>query len=284
MKEYDRYRSVYCSLCKRLGKRFGIMARFTLSYDCTFLSILSLSLQEQCSGVTDGRCVCNPLKKCFFCKGGEENLDFAAAVSVVMTYYKLEDDRKDSRFWGKIKAAFFSLLFRGAYRKAKKNFPEIDKVVSEQMDNQAKYEASGEKGIDQSAEATARMLSKICVMIAKDETERRVLKQFGYYIGRWVYLIDAADDMETDQKENNFNPFLKLLEEKKAELGETFCPEEYINGILNQTLYHAISSYQLLELKHFDAIIENIMMLGLPMIQKQILFDKERDKKNVGSL
>ena len=128
------------------------------------------------------------------------------------------------------------------------------------------------------------MLSKICVMIAKDETEKRVLKQFGYYIGRWVYLIDAADDMETDQKENNFNPFLKLLEEKKAELGETFCPEEYINEILNQTLYHAISSYRLLELKHFDAIIENIMMLGLSMIQKQILFDKERDKKNVGSL
>ena len=99
VKEFDFYQSIYCSLCKHLGKNFGILSRLTLSYDCTFLAMLSLSLQKDCPGYQKGRCVVNPLKKCSFCKEGEESFLFASAVSVIMSYYKLMDDLHDSHFW-----------------------------------------------------------------------------------------------------------------------------------------------------------------------------------------
>ena len=46
--EYETYKTVYCSLCRRLGKTYGVFARLTLSYDFTFLAVLALSLKDGC--------------------------------------------------------------------------------------------------------------------------------------------------------------------------------------------------------------------------------------------
>ena len=45
-KDYDMYKGVYCSLCKSIGKRYGLLARLTLSYDFTFLAILRMAVRE----------------------------------------------------------------------------------------------------------------------------------------------------------------------------------------------------------------------------------------------
>ena len=64
VREYEAYKSVYCGLCKQLGRDYSIFARFALSYDCTFYAITLMSLRRSCSGFKDGRCRFNPLKKC----------------------------------------------------------------------------------------------------------------------------------------------------------------------------------------------------------------------------
>lgn len=51
IKEYEAYKSVYCGLCKELGRQYGIFARFTLSYDFTFLAILSMAVQKGPAGI-----------------------------------------------------------------------------------------------------------------------------------------------------------------------------------------------------------------------------------------
>ena len=47
VKEYDLYKSAYCGLCKRMGKDYGRLSRLALSYDGTFLAMLSMRSEER---------------------------------------------------------------------------------------------------------------------------------------------------------------------------------------------------------------------------------------------
>ena len=279
VKEYELYKCVYCSLCKCMGKRFGVLSRLTLSYDATFLAMLALSLKDDCPAFYSGRCVANPLKKCVYCKGGEEALAFSGALSITMTYYKIRDDIQDSGFGGKLRAWCLLPMAAWCHRKTKRQFPEVERIVADCMQEQAAAELDPEAGIDSSAEPTARMLSEVARQLAgEDERKKLILDQFGYFIGRWIYLIDAADDMDKDNKHGAFNPFLKKLVKEREMPLESKELREYCNGVLNQTLARALSAFQLLELSHFDTILQNTMTLGLPAMQKQVLFDKEKEE------
>ena len=86
LKDFQLYKSVYCGLCRHLGKDYGVLSRVTLSYDCTVLAMLSMSLNHEKCSVTKGRCTCNPAKKCMFCNSDGESFAFAGAVSVSMSY------------------------------------------------------------------------------------------------------------------------------------------------------------------------------------------------------
>ena len=65
IKEFEFYKAVYCSLCRDLGKKYGIVSRFSLSYDFTFLALLNMSLKNGCNEIERKSCVFNPLKKCY---------------------------------------------------------------------------------------------------------------------------------------------------------------------------------------------------------------------------
>ncbi|HEX3038524.1 MAG TPA: DUF5685 family protein [Oscillospiraceae bacterium] len=284
VREYEQYKGIYCNLCKQLGENYGVAARLTLSYDCTFLAMVMLSLSEDCPGFQTGKCVVNPLKKCTYCSGGQQSFQFASALSVIMTYHKVKDDIADSGFFGKIRSIFLLPLVSHAYKKAKKNYSQLAQIVSAAMTMQNQAEHSEQPSIDFCAEPTAQMLSQVFKLVAGDnEMNMRVLEQFGYFLGRWVYLMDAADDMKKDIKSKSFNPFaIKLKLEMSSSSALFEQANSYCNEVLNATLSQAAAAVQLMSFHHFEAIILNIVLLGLPEMQKELLFEKE--KKNVGSI
>jgi hypothetical protein len=288
VREYEQYKGVYCSLCRQLGKRFGVLSRLTLSYDCTFYALTLMALSPECPGFKKGRCVVNPLKKCTYCSAGEDELTAASALSVIMTYYKIRDDIDDSRFFGKLRGYFFLPLAKHMRKKAAKEFPEIDGIVKTMMERQRAIEQEENPGLDSCAEPTAVMLQQVFAQSAGTGEEAltaevRLLQQFGYYLGRWVYLIDAADDIEKDIQSKSFNPFIS-----KFSLTRLSTPKElesvriYANEVLNLTLSQLIAALNIFDFQHFDSIIHNVILKGLPEIQKELLFKKE--KLNVGSL
>ena len=96
IKEYETYKAVYCTLCRTLGKEYGIWTRFTLSYDFTFLALLNMALSDGCDEAERKHCVCNPLKKCNYCKN-DEKIKMPAAAAIIMVYYKLLDNIADEK-------------------------------------------------------------------------------------------------------------------------------------------------------------------------------------------
>jgi len=288
VREYEQYKGIYCSLCRQLGKSYGIASRLTLSYDCTFYAMMLLSLRPACPGFEVGRCVVNPLKKCTYCNAGESELTAAAALSVIMTYYKIKDDIHDSHFFGKLRGYLLLPLAAYARKKAARDYPMMDSAGSAAMIQQQEAEQSQNPKIDFCAEPTAKMLQQVFEMSMgknsdEDSAGVRIMRQFGYYLGRWVYLIDAADDLEKDIRLKSFNPFVTQYNLDEASTQEEFGDaRKKANQVLNLTLSQMIAAFNILDLQHFGTILENIVHKGLPEIQEQILFKKE--KMNVRSL
>ncbi len=121
-------RAVYCSLCRQLGDRYGIFARMTLSYDCTFYALWMMALHKRCPSFQEGRCVVNPMKKCGFCTGGERELRLASALSVIMVYQKVRDNIADDRFLKRLRSYFMHPFVSRMRRKAERDYPELDKI------------------------------------------------------------------------------------------------------------------------------------------------------------
>lgn len=268
VKEYEAYKSVYCGLCKQLGKDYGFMTRLILSYDCTFYAILLMSLKRSCTGFFDGRCKFNPLKKCKFADCKDNAYSKASALSVISAYYKVVDDIDDSGFFKRIALKIVKPFFGRRQKKAARRFPEIEIIVSEMMKNQKAAENDELVTIDKAANSTAKMISDLAALEGGNDLQKRVLSEFGYQIGRWVYLIDAADDYEKDKKSGNFNPFIK------ADIND----KDYINSVLSQSLARAYDAYNLLDIIDFKPIIDNMMLYGFPNKQNAVLNNRQEVK------
>ena len=272
-REFDLYKSVYCGLCRHLGHDYGVVTRLTLSYDCTMLTMLSMSLLDECPSVHKGRCVVNPAKKCYFCSCEGKSFYLSGAVSVIMTWYKCQDTIHDGGFFSGLGARLFRSMIKRGYKKAKAAFPELDRRVSAMMEQQLAAEGDG-CGIDRAADPTASLLSWLCTTLSEKKEQQKVLEQFGYYLGRWIYLIDAADDLEKDIKSGAFNPFCNALSDTN---GSTML---YCNDVLNMTAARMIQAYELLELGSFKEILDNVVYHGLSLQQRYCLFEKKKDKKH----
>lgn len=272
VREYEAYKSVYCGLCRQLGREYTFPARLILSYDCTFYAMLLMSLGGSCTGFRDGRCVFNPLKKCKFASCKNDSYSKAAALSVITFYYKLKDNLADSGFFKKI-PVYLALPFVSFWRKrAVKKFPLIENTVADMMKAQLEVEQNTDASCDDAAHPTAEMLAKILSFEAKSKNEELVLRELGYQLGRWVYLIDAADDLEKDIKSGCFNPFGKYKTENRM---------SEVDGLLSISLGRAYDAYCLLDVKDFKGIANNILQFGLPLVQSAVtakLTEENNDK------
>ncbi len=264
--EYEAYKGVYCSLCRTQGRLYGPLTRFMLSYDIAFLAMLHLSVQGGCGGFADKHCVFNPLKKCKYCKGGSQALEYAASVAMLLSYYKLRDSIDDSRG---LKRAVFKLLHPYYNRKRKKAaglYPKAAEIALEYYEGQRQTEQTPDAGLDAAAEPTAKALQSYFALCAGGG-ESRPLARMGYCIGKWVYLLDAGADLEKDIKSGAFNPLKAGLQGQDIQgyLQKVLVPN------LNVCITECAAAFELADCHDFRPILENVIYLGLKQTQNTVL-------------
>ena len=269
MKEYEAYISVYCGLCKELGRRYGIFARFTLSYDFTFLAILSMAVQTNMPDFTKIHCLINPFKKCSACRL-DGVTDRIAAQEMITLYYKCQDQLSDENWVKNLPVRIVLPFFRHCWRNARQKETAYDNWIAEMMQAQQLAE-SQQAGPDPAAEPTARCLSLTCEALSNDPVQKRVLSRFGYLLGRYVYLSDALDDLEKDEKLHRFNPFLQHYNVSELKSLSYSPVVESLNG----TIAELEKAFVLLKLNDWQPVLENIVYWGL----KQSLQTKKRKKE-----
>ncbi len=272
--EFETYNAVYCGLCKILGKNYGMMSRMILSYDFAFLALMELALNDSEAEIEPQRCIAHPFRR-KACLKSVDGLDYTAAAASILIYNKIKDDISDKHFIGKLPPMFLLGLEKRAYKKAKGKYPELAEYIAEQMIQQNKLEEENCKSIDRASEPSSNMLAEIAAGIGKNDDEKRILCRFGYLLGRYIYIVDAFDDLEKDFRSRGFNPLI---------VGDSAINELEINEIrkktedsINFTLGALADAYVQLELNRYKAITDNIVYLGL----KNSFYDLIKKKQKI---
>ena len=267
MRDFEIYRGIYCSLCNALSRNYSLLARLLLSYDFTFAALLRLAVGAAPCTFNQKRCPLDPLKKCWFCDDRAQT-DLCAHATVIICYYKLLDDLHDKGIFSKIRAALAFPMISLMHKKAVKLAPGIQAVISAEMTRQAGIEA-GNASLDEAADPSASALGKLLSMGYENE-EKELMFRLGYMLGRYIYILDAADDLNRDIKSGNFNPFAREFSSLKTE-NEKRKFAEHAAGILELTRAAVFEAKDAIKINRFDEIAENILLHGLDVSTAKVL-------------
>lgn len=252
------FSAYYCGLCKAIGSECSQISRLGLSYDITFLALVLSSVCFEDAEIAEGRCVVHPLKKRPRVKN-DEAVNYAAEIGELLMYLKLKDDWNDD---GSVKARLGIAALNGGKNKALAKYPEAYDFISSRLAELSALEKQNCAEIDEIADRFAKILEFIFTPdFVTDGDTRRILSWFGYNIGRWLYIIDAYDDIEKDHKSGAYNPFLVNSRASAEETKNAI--RERVDFTLTLTLENAASALELLKLKRNRRLIENIVYQGL---------------------
>lgn len=256
-REFDYYKGYYCGLCKYLKENHGEVSRLSLNYDITFLILILTALYKLDSDITYERCIANPLKKKM--RIVNEITEYAASMNILLSYYKLEDNLYDDNG---IKDKLAYELYKGKLKKAYEKYPQKAEYIKQQLGNLRELEKQESKSIDKVSNIFGNLMGEIFVY-KKDEYEQN-LRNIGFNLGKYIYILDAYEDLEEDNKKGRYNPFIDYID-KKEEL------KNKVDRLISMSLGMATKNIEQLNLEFNKSIIDNIIYSGVYLRYKSIL-------------
>ena len=264
IKDETLYKALYCGVCKGIGKVCGNAARMGLSYDVTFLSALLHNLLGVDVKIEKQHCFTHCIRTREMAEVDELSLQLGA-LNTALVYYKYTDDIEDGdRGRGK------RLWFKKGFRRMKKAYPEIEKIVRENLAKQEEVERQKTESVDRAADATAKMLQEFSDYVLKEKSTENTQKLF-YSLGKWIYLIDALDDYDKDLKKGAYNPFALAYGAKdKAQLLQGKRGEE-IRFVFHSIFFDIRESLSDMKFYFNRDLTDNVLLRGLPMMTKRVM-------------
>ena len=251
LKDYEMYRAWYCGLCRELRERYGLPGQLSLSYDLTFVLLLLTGLYEPRGYVGTTRCAVSPILRHTVRKNAFT--EYAAEMNVLLMYYKCLDDWKDEKKI--IRLAYARLLEKG-----RESRPTLlrkkEGKIREALHEIDQIERSGEEDLDAASGAFGRLMGEI--LDAREDVWSASLRSLGFYLGKFVYLMDAYEDVEKDLREGNYNPLTSRYLRSDASGFEQECKQ-----LLTMMLASACQSFESLPILKYGDILRNILYSGV---------------------
>lgn len=275
--EEKDFQSVYCGLCRTMKAHYGFAASCVLNYDFTVLAVLLT--REDTLNKCHRRCAAHPCRGCDAAVETEA-LRRAAAYSVILAWWQIQDKIADERGRKRIGARLASFFLRRAYRRAVSDAPGFDARTEEQLQKLSALEKMKCPTLDEPADAFAELLAAAAEELPT-ERERRIFREIFYHLGRWIYLVDAADDLKEDFSSGGYNPLIcrymlkepELAEETKREFSET----------LDLSVRSIAAAFELFDFGARTGILRSIFYEGMYQVGGAVLagtFRRVREKKH----
>lgn len=283
IREYESFKSYYCGVCMHIKDGFGNIPRMSLNYDMTFLGLLLDGLHKEERSFKIRRCIAHPLKKKPMIVNNKA-LAYAAAMNVSLVYYKLLDDVADDR---SMKSKVSSIILSPYKSKFNRNVTIINDIIEENLKKLSYLEVEKRfSSIDEIAHPFSEIVGKILNLYPEEfegdsEEIRGNLYELGYSLGKWIYIIDALDDLKEDMEKNKFNPinYLYNTNNKTYEelMGEIRDRMEFTIFNCGYTCRNALEK---LPIKRNKEILENIISLGMMDKYTKITNECECNKRS----
>ena len=247
-REFDIYHSYYCGICRELKKKYGGLGQLSLSYDMTFLAILLTGLYEPETRVGSCKCVAHPFES----HETRNNIftEYAADMNMLFACYKCQDDWEDERKFGKY--AYGRMLEAKAGR-LKKEYADKVRTISLMMQDFSDAERSGDADIDTLAGLFGRIMAEI--MAAREDEWADNLRRLGFFLGKFIYLCDAYEDVEKDIRKGMPNPLKQKFESPDF--------EEECKTILMMMISECCKEFEKLPILENVEILRNILYSGV---------------------
>lgn len=287
VKDYEFYKAVYCGLCGCTAKCNGCSSTLTLSYDVAFLALVRMALSGERFTVEKKRCPVHPLKKRPHVARCKE-LEFCSDIGVLLTYYKIIDNVNDEKGKKRFAARLMLPPFAKARRKViKHGGAEADAIINEGLSELHRLENEHSPSADETSDTFARMLSRLA-SLGLEGSSRVIAENAAFAVGKWIYIADAVDDVESDRITGSYNPIIELYSGEK--LSKT--DKEDIFLALANTRERLKASLDLIDYNmtcdptpdentsffsdELSAVIENIVTVGMTRTE-QIITESKKD-------
>ena len=232
----------------------------------TFLALLLSSLYEPDKTVSESNCLAHPLHRRR--KYDTVYVGYAAAMNILLTYYKCVDDWKDDR---NLLRGGYGLGLKRAGRRVSAEYPDKAETVRSCLEELSEAEEAGETNLDR----VSGIFGRICgeIFTVEQDIWREDLFYLGFYLGKFIYLLDAWDDLEDDEKEGSYNPLLLNLPDQKVlrSKQQTQNVREILTQMISRVCYH----FERLPLVEDVEIMRNILYSGV-----WTKFDRHTDRTN----
>ncbi len=270
IKDQNLYRAMYCGLCKGIAEVCGNSARMGLSYDVTFLSVLLHNIAGEDVKIEKSHCLTHCIRHRAMAEVDELTRRLGA-LNTALVYYKYTDDIADGdRGRGK------RLWFKKGFKRAQKKYPEVIKIVRENMSAQAQIERAATPSIDRAADATATTLKEFSAYALGEKRTEHTDKLF-YALGKWIYLIDALDDYDKDVKKGAYNPFVLSFNAPCKESLLTEKSGEEVAFVFENIFCDIEESVKEIPFRFNRDLVNNVLFRGLPTVTKRIMQGKTCD-------
>lgn len=272
MKDFYQYKAYYCGLCKILKNKYGRFGQMTLSYDMTFLIVLLTSLYETKTEKLQNRCLVHPVKRHDTLIN--EITDYVADMNIALTYHHLLDDWQDEM---KVTGLAGAGALKRAYKQIEKKYPRQCSTIKDSLARLQKCEKGKETNIDLVAGCFGDLMGEI--FLYKEDQWQTTLRRMGFFLGKYIYILDAYDDLEKDDKNDSYNPFYYTKDREGY--------EEEIQQYLIMMMAECTGEFEKLPCIWNADILHNILYEGvwtrLEIIQKERSKRKEQcnDNKSV---
>ncbi|MDD3946967.1 MAG: DUF5685 family protein [Clostridia bacterium] len=272
IKDYAVFRAYYCGMCKAIAKRTkSQLMRIGINYDITFLAILAHNYCKTQPDIQESRCAFHLLGKKYPIVGKNDIMLRIADINTLLAYYKVEDDVLDG---GKLKHRLGKLMTKRHYKRAARRMPTLAASIKSNYERLRALEQNKEESIDRLADCFATMLVEVGRAACNGPDP--LLDDLCYNLGRWIYLIDAYDDLYADIQEGKFNPLLPsgdLTAETEEQITDT------VKFNLSLAVSNIRAAYDAMEITVSEGALSNIIYRGLQARTEEILARRGKECK-----
>lgn len=261
LKDYEKFKAYYCGLCREIKNNFGNLPRLTLNYDMTFLAVLLDSLCDKASTIRKEFCAFHPMQKRLIISQNS-SLEYAAFCNVILAYYKLLDNVSDDN---SIKSRIYSSVLGTYLKKASatylNNSVYIKRVLGELYDLESN---SSDKSLDELSHNFADLTGFILSSYPGITGNEKSLYWLGYNLGKWIYIIDAYDDLEKDMLKGKFNAINAVFNKNRLPYNELISNiDKRIEFTLINCAQCCLEYLDKLPIKKNYDLLHNILQFGL---------------------
>jgi hypothetical protein len=241
--EQKRYDGTYCGLCRTLSLKAGALGRSCLSYDMTFLSMLLSSLYNLDEQQENCVCIARPLVPhlCLM----SEALSYSADMNMALAYYQSLDDWNDDR---KKRAKRKSEDLAKYLPEISARWPRQCRIIEEKIKELGKMERINELNPDLPINCFGELLGALFVW--REDEYSTPLKIMGAALGRFIYLLDACNDLPSDIKRQRYNPLV-------AGMNRDFTP------LLTMIMAECTAAFDRLPVNRDSGVLQNILYSGV---------------------